>query len=156
MIYLFHNSLLFLILNYYLKIFCLVAFLVYLLIHICAFYISSHICLWQLVSLYDLTLFLYVFHLTITRQYHPLLLLCCYFYIFLCQYNHFIHTQEKNKSFWWCKCSLLFNKSHTYKLVFLKFTLFYLIFSFFSSNFSVKCCAFVLKILIYLTNKQHS
>ena len=72
---LFYNPLLLLMTNHYVKTFCWVTFLVNLLIHICAFYILCHICLWWLVTFYDLIFLLYGFHLTIMYQYHLLLLL---------------------------------------------------------------------------------
>ena len=94
---LFYNPLLLLMVTHYAKIFYLVPFLGCLLIHVCAFYILGHICLWWLVNFYDLIFLPYAFHLTITYQYHLLLILChCFLFIcFFANINHLIHKHEK-------------------------------------------------------------
>ena len=98
-------------LNYYVKIFRLVAFLVYLLIYICAFCILSHICLWWLVNFHDLIFLLHAFHLTVTYHYNLLWLLChcfhMFFFFFFANIDHlYIHTHT---NFWCCKCSIVFH-----------------------------------------------
>ena len=146
MIHLLHKPLLLLMPNHYVKTLCLVAFLVYLLIHICAFCILDHICLWWLVSFYELIFFLYAFPLTITYQYHLLLLLCRCCRSFFANINHFIHTLKKN-IFDLVKCLIIFNQSHVYKLViFLEFTLFspnFLVFNWRFSHFPSSSHIFV-------------
>ena len=64
-------------------------------IHICTFCILDHICLWWLVNFYDLIFLLYAFHLTVTYQYH-LLLLLCHFFICLLLMSTILYIHTKN------------------------------------------------------------